>query len=336
MKYLFRNIITLLFICFSLLTLSCEKKEVPVVVTGEISEITGSSAVCTGEVISEGSSALYTRGICWSIDPDPDIDDDFSNNGKGTGEYSGTLTRLDGSTEYYARAYATNDDGTGYGEQVVFRTAPRNIVFNPSLTYGIVTDQEGNSYRTIQIGQQTWMAENLRSTHYSDGGEIPHVKDIIAWTGLTTGCYCYYDNDTLNRSSYGALYNWFAVDDPRGICPAGWHIPSDEEFTLLEEYLGGSTYAGMKMKEISQVHWASPNIGATNESGFTALPGGSRYWSFKYDFFHMGYFAVFWTSTEFISDVQSAWFRYLAMDEVRIEKSTWWKITGFSVRCVKD
>ena len=335
MKLSSLNIISIIPVFLVLILLSCEKKEVPVVETGVISDISGSSAVCSATVVSEGSSPLYTRGVCWSLDPKPTISNDFTNNGNGLGEYSSTITKLNGSTLYFVRAYATNDDGTGYGEQVSFRSAPRSIVFNQSLTYGSLTDQDGNNYRTIQIGGQTWMAENLRAVHYRDGSPIENVTEIFNWTSLASGAWCYYENDTLNRSIYGGLYNWFAVDDPRNICPAGWHVPSDEEFTQLEEYLGGSDYAGIKMREVSQVHWASPNIGATNESGFTAIPGGTRYWSHS-DFFYQGYFATFWTSSSLTTDTQRAWYRYLATNEVKIESSLWWKITGFSVRCIRD
>lgn len=325
----------ILIICIFILQ-SCERKRMPVVETGEVSNITGSTASCEGTVIDEGSSPLYTRGVCWSQDPEPDINDDFTNTGNGLGSYTSTLTRLDGSTMYYVRAYATNDDGTGYGDQVIFNTAPRSIIFNQSVTYGTLTDIDGNNYKTVHIGQQTWMAENLRAMHYSDGSEIPYVYELFHWSGQTAGAWCYYENDTLNRSIYGALYNWYAVADTRNICPDGWHVPSDLEWAILEEYLGGSNYAGMKLKEIGQSHWTSPNVGATNESGFTALPGGSRYWSFQNDFWNLKYYAVFWTSSLVSTDPQSAYYRYISTDAVDVGRNTWWKITGFSVRCIKD
>ena len=326
----------LAFIFSAFLLQSCEKKVVPAVITGEISDITGSTASCGGTVTEEGSSPIYTRGICWSVKESPTVNDDFTNNGTGLGTFTSTMTKLDGSTVYYVRAYATNDDGTGYGNEISFRTAPRSIVFNSAVTYGSMTDQDGNSYKTVNIGQQTWMAENLRATHYLDGSDIPHVDYEIEWTGLTSGAYCFYDNDSLNKSTYGALYNWFVIEDDSKICPAGWHVPSDDEWTILENSLGGILYAGMKMKEIGQVHWASPNIGATNESGFTALPGGARYWSFQHDFFNLEYFGLWWSSTGLHTDSQSAWYRYLSTNSVGITRDSWWKISGFSIRCIKD
>ena len=336
MNNLYKISAFIIIILFACMIQACTKKVVPVVETGSITNITGSSATCEGTVIAEGSSPLYTRGVCWSVDPSPTIDGSFTNNGTGLGAYSSSMTKLDGSTKYYVRAYATNNEGTGYGNQITFRTAPRSIIFNQAITYGSMTDQEGNNYRTLKIGDQTWMAENLRTKHYRDGSGIPNVTEPVTWAGLITGGYCYYDNDTLNRQTYGALYNWFVIDDERKICPAGWHVSTDAEWTILENSLGGSTYAGMKMKEISQIHWESPNIGATNESGFTALPGGARYWSFQNDFFNLEYFSLFWTSTEAHNDSQSAWFRSLSYNGVDVERDTWWKITGFSIRCVKD
>jgi uncharacterized protein (TIGR02145 family) len=336
MKREYRITVSVILVISVIIFQSCEKKKIPVVETGEISNITGSTATCVGTVIDEGSSPLYTRGVCWSENSEPTIDDNFTNNGTGVGTYTSTMTRLYGSTEYYVRAYATNDDGTGYGDEVIFHTAPRNIVFNSAVTYGSLTDYDGNKYRTVQIGQQTWMAENLRVIHYNDGSEIRNVTDMYYWSQQTEGAWCYYENDTLNRNIYGVLYNWYAVDDQHKLCPDGWHVPNVNEWTILEESLGGSNYAGMKMKETGQSHWANPNLGATNESGFTALPGGSRYLSIQYDFWNFGYYAIFWTSSEVYSNNQNAYYRYLSSEGVNVVNSSWKKLTGFSVRCVKN
>lgn len=137
-----------------------------------------------------------------------------------------------------------------------------------------VTDYDGNVYQTVLIGDQCWMMENLKVTHYRNGDPIPHVTDGVTWGNLTSGAYCNYNNDEGNVATYGRLYNWYAVDDSRNIAPAGWHVPSDAEWQTLVDYLGGDAVAGGKMKEAGTTHWASPNTGATNESGFTALPGG--------------------------------------------------------------
>ena len=139
-----------------------------------------------------------------------------------------------------------------------------------------VTDIDGNVYNTVTIGTQVWMKENLKVTHYNNGDEIPNIEDNAAWTGLSNGAYCNYQNDNDFVDTYGRLYNWFAVDDGREICPTGWHIATDAEWTILSDYLGGRHIAGGKLKEAGTTHWASPNTGATNSSGFTGLPSGMR------------------------------------------------------------
>ena len=138
-----------------------------------------------------------------------------------------------------------------------------------------IADADGNTYKIIKIGDQVWTAENLRTTRYNDGTEIPLVTDYTAWTNLTTPSYAWTNNDIGNKSVYGALYNWFVVKTCK-LCPSGWHVPTDAEWTILENHLGGISVAGGKMKETGTEHWFAPNTDATNESGFTALPGGWR------------------------------------------------------------
>ena len=149
-------------------------------------------------------------------------------------------------------------------------------VHNPNVYYGIMTDQEGNVYRTIQIGNQLWMAENLKTTKYRNLDPIPNVTDNTAWNSLTTGAWCYLGNNSSNDCPYGKLYNWYAANDTRQICPSGWHIPTSSDINILVSYLGGASIAGGKMKSTGSDYWQSPNIGATNESGFSALSGGYR------------------------------------------------------------
>ena len=208
---------------------------------------------------------------------------------------------------------------------------------------GTVTDFDGNVYRAIKIGDQWWMAENLKVTHYRNGDPIPHVTDDGEWSGLGTGAYCEYGNDPGNVETYGRLYNWYAVDDSRNIAPAGWHVPTDAEWKQLEMYLGMSqaeadaigwrgTDEGGKLKEAGTTHWASPNEGATNESGFTALPGGYRLYDGS--FYHMGYLAYFWCSSEY--DSYEAWNHYLNNGTSQVGRRNLVKRRGFSVRCVRD
>jgi uncharacterized protein (TIGR02145 family) len=197
---------------------------------------------------------------------------------------------------------------------------------------GTVTDIDGNTYQTVKIGDQWWMAENLKVTHYRNGDEIPNVTNATVWGTLPTGAYCNYGNDANNAITYGCLYNWYAVNNSRNIAPEGWHVPSDAEWQTLVDYLGGYAVAGGKMKETGTKHWRSPNTGTTNESGFSALPGGYR--GSDGAFATMGYFATFWSSTEL--NIYGAWSQHFyydssAVDHVLIEEDC-----GFSVRCVRD
>ena len=206
-----------------------------------------------------------------------------------------------------------------------------------------VTDIDGNVYQTVIIGTQVWMAENLKVTHYRNGDAIPNVTDGTTWEGLTTGAYCEYDNNANNVATYGRLYNWYAVADSRNIAPSGWHVPSEAEWKQLEMYLGMSqaqadqlgwrgTNEGGKLKEGGTTHWISPNIGATNESGFTGLPGGYRYLGGVYD--QLASSAVFWSSTE--NGSSFAWCRNLNNAYSGVHRYDGSKEDGFSVRCVKD
>ena len=215
---------------------------------------------------------------------------------------------------------------------------------NPDNPTGTVTDIDGYVYQTIKIGNQWWMAENLKAIHYRNGDAIPHVTDNGDWEGLTTGAYCEYDNVVNDVATYGRLYNWYAVADSRTIAPAGWHVPSDDEWKQLEMYLGMSqakadstgwrgTDEGGKLKETGTTHWSGLNTDATNESGFTALPGGYRS-SDGSHFGAMGTSAYFWLSTEV--DYHHAWDRCLGRYYLEIGRYHDTKRFGFSVRCVRD
>jgi uncharacterized protein (TIGR02145 family) len=211
-------------------------------------------------------------------------------------------------------------------------TDQSNSAFTISSVTGTVTDIDGNMYQTIQIGNQLWMAENLKVTRYRNGDVITNVTDNTDWSNLTAGARCSYNNDENNVTTYGYLYNWYAVNDSRNIAPEGWHVPTDDEWQILVDYLGGSFVAGGKMKESGTAHWPSPNTDATNESGFTALPGGYRYRNGTSH--HMGYYAYFWSATEY--DTLYALYQYLIYYDSRIYRTIDDKQYGFSVRCVRD
>ncbi|MCK9484292.1 MAG: fibrobacter succinogenes major paralogous domain-containing protein [Candidatus Marinimicrobia bacterium] len=197
-----------------------------------------------------------------------------------------------------------------------------------------VVDIDSNVYKIIQIGDQCWLAENLKVTHYRNGDPIPNVTDATEWNALTTGAYCNYDNNSSNAEIYGRLYNWFAVTDSRNIAPEGWHVPSDAEWDTLVNYLGGFDVAGGKLKATGTTYWASPNEGATNESGFTALPAGLRGYNGTFGSLVEGYSALFWSSTE--CDGGSAWRRALYYGHDDINRYNDNKPWGFSVRLVRD
>jgi len=206
-----------------------------------------------------------------------------------------------------------------------------------ALTLAPIIDADGNSYNTVTIGTQTWMKENLKTTKYKNGTAITNVIGNTAWAALTTEAYCWYNSGTeaspVYIDTYGALYNWYAVADSRGLCPTGWHMPSDADWTKLTTYLGGESVAGGKLKETLLTHWSTPNTGATNETGFTALPGGNRTY-FDGKFISVGDYGNWWSSAQ--STTYNAWGRVLSYNRASVFRFDYDKKCGFSVRCVRD
>lgn len=194
-----------------------------------------------------------------------------------------------------------------------------------------VTDIDGNVYRNVQIGGQCWMSENLKTTRNNDGTDIPNVTDDVVWTQLNSGAWCNYDNSPGNDATYGKLYNWYAAANPN-ICPQGWHVPTDAEWTVLTNYLGGESVAGGKMKAVSPL-WSAPNTGATNESGFSGLPGGGRLYYDGY-VYYLGFNGFWWSASE--SGGESAWYRALDYYDAGIYRNTNTRRHGFCLRCVRD
>jgi uncharacterized protein (TIGR02145 family) len=210
-----------------------------------------------------------------------------------------------------------------------------SAVFNPGVTYGTVTDIDGNIYKTATIGTQTWMAENLFTTRYRNGDTIPVVTNNTIWKNLKSDACCTYEN-TVNLddiATMGRLYNWFAVISSRNLAPVGWHVATDADWATLTIFLGGETVAGGKIKETGTSHWKSPNTGATNSSGFTALPSGRREYT-DGSFINNGYDGFWWTNSAYNPDY--SWYRDLHYTFASINRANFHKQYGFSVRCVKD
>ena len=301
----------------------------PTLTTLDISCSNSTSASIGGNISSDGGSAITARGVCWSTTSGPTTANSKTSDGTGSGSFPSIMTRLTGGTTYYVRAYATNSSGTSYGNEVSFTTVLASF---PNC--GTVTDIDGNVYNTVTIGTQCWMAENLQTTRYRNGDPIPNVTDNIAWGALTTGAYCWYNNDAATyQADYGALYNWYTVADSRNVCPTGWHVPTDTEWATLTTFLGGENVAGGSLKETCFNHWNSPNTGATNLTGFTALPGGLRapvagWIGFIYD---MGFW---WSSSEY--DINNGSYVKMYSSDSSLNWQPAQKQHGASVRCVRD
>jgi len=316
----------------------------PTISTVTLSEITDHSAKVVGEVISDGGAFVTARGVCWSESPNPTISDYKTINGSGEGNYVSPISGLDPSTAYYVKLYATNSAGTQYSTELSFKTWA-----------GSVVDIDGNIYYSVVIGEQTWMQSNLNVTHYADGTPLLVVNENSIWESMSIDQKAcgWMDNNPDNGEFYGALYTWNASTNGgssssnpsylQGICPSGWHLPSDVEWKQLELYLGMSqeevddisyrgTDEGGKLKETGSDHWHSYNTEATNETGFTARGAGHRNSSGSFGDFHN--YGDFWTATE--ESAFWAWERSLFAGGAQIIRNDGYKKSGSSVRCVKD
>ena len=301
---------------------------VPIPTTVGISEITMTSSRSGGNISSDGGTTVTARGVCWSTSANPTIENSKTTDGTGTGLFTSYITGLTSGTIYYVRAYATNSSGTGYSGQIIF-----NTLFDPLGHTGTVYDVEGNGYNIITIGTQAWIAENLKTTKYNDGTSIPVVTNGAAWGALYTPGYCWYNNEAAYKVPYGALYNWYAVNTGK-LCPTGWHLPSDVEWTTLTTYVGGESVAGDKLKSTS--YWVFQHAGTTNEFGFNAYPGCKRFpdGTFTGKFTVIGWDGNWWSNTEL--DLSSVYGRYMITDRSEVFRTFYGKKNGLSVRCIKD
>jgi len=310
-----------------LLTISCKKEDnsnsagpLPVLTTVVVTNITNTTASCGGNITSDGGTTVTARGVCWSTSQTPTVVNSKTTDGTGKGSFTSNISGLTASTTYYVRAYATNSAGTVYGSAIAFTTP------------GTVTDINGNIYSTVTIGNQVWMAVNLKTTKFNDGSAIPLVTDNSTWEILTTPGYCWYNNSgSTYAQAYGALYNYYTVYNNK-LCPTGWHVPTDADWTTLITYLGGENVAGGKLKESGTTHWNSPNSEVTNETGFTALPGGCR--NPAGTFVGIGGSGNWWSATQ--TSACNAWSWNMIYNYSDVSRLEGPKHFGLSVRCMRD
>jgi uncharacterized protein (TIGR02145 family) len=300
-----------------------------------VTSITSSTAISGGFVYGDGAGRVTSRGVCWAKFPNPSISDSKTEDGSGLGSFISKLTQLEVNNTYYVRAYATNEVGTAYGELRSFITREdlSHIIFNPDLTYGSVSDIDGNNYKTIKIGTQEWMAENLRTSRYNDGRPIGQGGGNT-WVSSSSPLYCLNRIYETYTNALGAYYNWYVVETGK-LCPSDWHVPTDNEWTELSTYLDGDSIAGGKLKETGTIHWYSPNTDATNETGFSALPGGyGMYDGYKDLFKTLGESGAWWSSTEPYDCCGGS--AFLSYNNSRLYVDSMGKSAGCSVRCIKD
>ena len=310
-------------ILFAFILISCNRNNSQIVLeTQAVTGIAYTTAASGANVINKKGAGLTSRGVCWSLTPEPTAREYKTDEGAGKGGFVSNLKGLKPGTTYYIRAYAIRENDTIYGNVISFSTE----------NFGAVTDIEGNEYKTITAGNRTWMAENLRTTRYADSTLIPNIKDAAKWASLTSPGYCWFKNsEAAFKTMYGAIYNWYTVNTGK-LCPEGWHVPTDDDWKGLSAALGGDLVAGGKLKQTGDSYWQTPNTGASNEYLFTALPGGLRY--LDGEFRDFGFGGYWWTSTEF--SPERAIFRFAFYQDANLFRFDNDKKNGFYVRCVKD
>jgi len=356
-----KKIIILLF--FTAWTLSSFGQQtsntIPVVTTVSVTSITTNLATINAEVNNQGGGTVTERGVVWSTSTNPTISlKTKTSNGSGTGSFYSSLSGLSPSTTYYVRAYATNSVGTGYGNEITFTTTnSTNVMGIPCPGIPTIKDIEGNTYNTVQIGTQLWTRENLKVTKYNDGTSIPlnatgeSAGNVSpqTWSGQTTGAYTIYANESSassNATNYGFLYNGYAAagiittggSPTKNICPTGWHVPTFAEWITLYTFLGGDGIAGGKMKSTDTQPttggWNTPNSDATNSSGFSALPGGSR--NIDGRFYSITELAILWSSTKSLNNVLYWASLHKDNGNLSLREYVGYNSSGFSIRCIKD
>ncbi|MCE2840287.1 MAG: hypothetical protein LW729_02740 [Bacteroidetes bacterium] len=317
----------------------------PTITTSAPSSVGVDTVVIGGDISNDGGSSIVLRGICYSTSPNPNMGNQRTEDGSGTGSFNTVLRGLNPSTTYYARSYAKNSNGVVvYGNEVSFTTSASlpGVRCPGSPT---VTDIDGNIYNIVQIGTQCWTQSNLKVSKYRNGDSIPTGLSNSQWSSTSSGAYAIYNNDPFNDGLYGKLYNHYAVADSRGLCPTGWHLPSDGEWNVLVKYLDPNAdttchncfqnIAGGMMKntgtQLSLGGWFSPNVGATNQSGFTGLPGGGGGGN---SYGGLGGLAIWWSTTYAWGNFYRC--RTIFNDYAGVNRTIGVPTDGFSVRCLKN
>jgi uncharacterized protein (TIGR02145 family) len=313
----------------------------PAISTISPTSVGADSVAIGGSIINDGGNAIVLRGICYSTTPHPNMGNMRTEDGSGIGLFSTVLRGLASSTMYYARSYAKNSNGVVvYGNEVSFTTS----VSLPGVRCPgtpTVTDIDGNVYNTVQIGNQCWTQSNLKTSRYRNGDSIPTGLNNSQWEAAMFGAYGE-QNIPGSFGSFGRLYNHFTVSDLRGLCPTGWKVPSIQEWFGLANQLGGSQLAGSKLKDTltnPQLYgWDIPNVGATNESGFTAR--GSGFKDIYGNLGLAGIAAFYWSSSAYQGRINASWIMSLFHSNTVFSDYDYTTYSenrnGFSVRCLKD
>jgi uncharacterized protein (TIGR02145 family) len=326
----------------------CIRDVIPSISTVTVSNVTATSATTGGNVTQDGGAPVTARGVAYGTSSSPITSGPITIDGTGIGSFTSNLASLTPSTTYYVRSYATNSVGTAYGNELTFTTLAIPGLRCPGTPS--ISDIDGNLYYTVQIGTQCWTQSNLKVSKYRNGDSISTGLSNSVWASTTNGAIAIYNNNTLNDSLYGKLYNHYAVMDARGLCPTGWHVPTDGEWNLLVKYLDPnadtsyfaitqSTLAGGALKSAGILPtpggWTAPNMGATNTFGFTGSPGGHRD-NFG-DFTNVGNDGRWWSSSWYSNgNNELAWPRELQYINGDILRQNRFRTRGFSIRCLKD
>jgi uncharacterized protein (TIGR02145 family) len=292
----------------------------PTVTTASVTSFSTTTAVSGGNVTDDGGGPITARGVCFATTVNPTTSNSIASGGTGTGTFTSNLTGLTPGTTYYIRAYATNSTGTSYGSQISFNTK--------------LADVDGNTYNTVKIGTQVWMAGNLKTTKYRNGDLIGTTSNIIQDISAEVSPKYQWEYNGFPElgEDYGRLYTWFATTDSREVCPTGYHMPSDAEWTVLKDFLGGEPVAGAKLKETGTAHWIAPNTTSTNETGFTAIPGGYR--SDLGEYYGMGSISYLWSTTPHSPGF--VWGQEMRDNTISIVSGSYTPKNGMYVRCLKD